>query len=140
MDNSIVWSRRAGLTLHCLVGAVMLLAGTVKVLGFAPPEQVEKMGLTNDMRLIGVGEVASGLLLMIPRTTRIGILLTSSFWGGAICLHMSRGGSYVAPVVLLLMSWGGTYLREAVWTAGSRVASPSPAAVPRDTAKVAAAG
>jgi hypothetical protein len=140
MNNSIVWSRRAGLTLHCLVGAVMLLAGTVKVLGLAPPEQVEKMGLTDVIRLIGVGEVASGLLLMIPRTTPIGILLTSSFWGGAICLHMSRGGSYVAPVVLLLMSWGGAYLREAVWALGSGGAAPAPASVPRDSATTAVAG
>jgi hypothetical protein len=111
MNKTTVWLRRTGLGLQGLVGAVMILAGTVKALGFAPMEKVEAMGLASHIRLIGVGELVSGLLLLTPRTTGFGILLTSSFWGGAICLHMSRGESYAAPSVLLLLSWAGTYLR-----------------------------
>jgi hypothetical protein len=140
MNSTVVWSRRAGLVLHCLVGALMILTGAVKVLGLFPPEHVEKLGLTNDIRMIGVGEIASGLLLMMPRTTRVGILLTSSYWGGAICLHMSRAQPYVVPAVLLLLSWGGAYLRETGWAASSRVAAPTPAAVPQDSIKTAVAG
>jgi hypothetical protein len=140
MNSSIVWSRRAGLALHCLVGAVMLLTGAIKVLSLFPAEHVEKMGLTNHIHMIGVGEIVSGLLLIIPRTTRVGILLTSSYWGGAICLHMSQHEAYVAPAVLLLMSWGGAYLREAGLATGSRVASPTPADVPLNVAKAAVAG
>jgi hypothetical protein len=119
MSKSIVWVQRAGLALHGLVGAVMILAGMAKVLGLAPAEEVEKLGLAQHIRLIGVGEVASGLLMILPQTTRFGILLTSSFWGGAICLHMSRGEPYIGPAVLLLLSWAGAYLRDPGLMGGS---------------------
>jgi hypothetical protein len=119
----MIWGQRAGLALHGLVGAVMILAGTAKVLGLLPVEAVEKLGLGPQIRLIGVGELASGLLMILPRTTRIGILLTSSFWGGAICLHMSRSEEYVGAAVLLLLSWAGAYLRDQGFPGGSGAAA-----------------
>jgi hypothetical protein len=106
------WGRIAGLVLHAVVGGVMVLAGTPKVLGLAPAEHVAQMGLTDHIRLIGAGELLTGILLLVPRTWSLGILLTSSFWGGAICLHISHSESYVIPSVLLLVSWAGTYLRN----------------------------
>ena len=33
------------------------------------------------------------------------------FWGGAICLHMSKGEPFVIPSVFLLLTWAGAYLR-----------------------------
>jgi hypothetical protein len=138
MNKSTVWLRRTGLGLHGLVGAVMILAGAVKVSGFVPMEKVEAMGLASHIRLIGAGELVSGILLLVPRTAGFGILLTSSFWGGAICLHMSRGESYAAPSVLLLLSWAGTYLQM---TSPSFATGPAARqdAVPHDSTRVVAA-
>jgi len=112
MTQSSKWTRLAGTILHALIGLVMLLAGGVKLLGAAPADQVSQMGLTEEIRLIGAGEVATAVLLLIPRTLPLGILLASSFWGGAICLHMSRNDSYAAPVVLLVLTWIGMWLRD----------------------------
>src|SRR2546430_10379836 len=42
--------------LHGLVGGVMLLAGSAKVLGLFPPEMVEKFGLSVPIQVIGAGE------------------------------------------------------------------------------------
>ena len=62
--------------------------------------------------MIGAGELASAILLLIPRTSSLGLLLTSGFWGGAICLHMSKPGeSFVMQSVFLLVTWVGGYLR-----------------------------
>jgi len=61
--------------------------------------------------VIGAGELASAILLLIPRTSSLGLLLTSGFWGGAICLHMSKGEPFVFQSALLLFTWVGGYLR-----------------------------
>ena len=49
----------------------------------------------------------SAILLLIPRTSSLGILLTSSFWGGAICAHMMQGDSYAFVAVLLVLRFSG---------------------------------
>jgi hypothetical protein len=71
-----------------------------------------RYGLAEQARLIGTGAVLAALLLLIPRTSSLGILLTSSFWGGAICIHMAHGEPYLVQAVLLVLSWAGAYLRN----------------------------
>jgi len=105
------WSKVAGLTLHVLVGGMMIFAGSLKVLGLFPPEALEKFGLGAQILLIGAGELITALLLLVPRTASLGVLLTSSFWGGAICIHMAHAESYVVPAALLVLTWVGAYLR-----------------------------
>ena len=104
--------RIVGFVLHVLIGGLMIAVGLPKLLGFAPPEHVERMGLTESIRLVGAGEIITGVLLLIPRSLSLGILLTSSFWGGAICVHMTHGESYLLQSALLVVSWVGAYLRN----------------------------
>jgi hypothetical protein len=106
------WRTLSGLILHIAIGGLMIAAGLPKILGLAPPEHVEKMGLSGHIRLIGVGELMTGILLLVPRTSSLGILLTSSFWGGAICIHMSHGEPWVLQSVFLVLSWTGAWLRN----------------------------
>jgi hypothetical protein len=115
----------AGLVLHVLIGGIMILAGSAKVLGLFPPEEVAKLGLSVPIGVIGAGELATALLLLVPRTSSLGVLLASSFWVGAICMHMARGEFFVLQSVLLLMTWVGAYLR--VPEMFSSFSTPSPA-------------
>jgi hypothetical protein len=105
------WKMIGGWVLHGLIAGIMILAGSAKVLGFFPPEEVAKLGLSLPIQVIGVGELASAILLLIPRTSSLGLLLTSGFWGGAICLHMSKAEPFVMQSVFLLITWVGGYLR-----------------------------
>jgi hypothetical protein len=102
----------AGLVLHTLIGGLMMVTGWEKVLGLVPPEALGKYGLAEQVRLIGAGAVLTALLLLIPRTSSLGLLLTSSFWGGAICIHMAHGEPYLFQAVLLVLLWAGGYLRN----------------------------
>src|SRR6202030_4450969 len=111
MKASRNWKTVAGWVLHGLVAGIMLLAGSAKVLGLFPPEQVEKLGLSVAIQVIGAGELVSAILLLVPRTASLGVLLNSGFWGGAICLHMSKGEPFVLQSALLLLTWAGAYLR-----------------------------
>jgi hypothetical protein len=104
--------KATGMALHILIGGLMILTGTQKVLGMVPPEALAKYGLGGHMRLIGAGALLTALLLVIPRTSSLGVLLTSSFWGGAICIHMAHGEPYLFQAVMLLLSWVGACLRN----------------------------
>jgi hypothetical protein len=106
------WGKIAGLVLHILIGGLLILTGSQKVLGLVPPEALAKYGLGDQVQLIGAGALLSGLLLLIPCTSSLGILLTSSFWGGAICIHMAHGERYLFQATLLVLLWIGTYLRN----------------------------
>ena len=111
MKTNRNWQKIGGWVLHGLIAGMMILAGSAKVLGFFPPEEVAKLGLSLPIQVIGVGELASAILLLIPRTSSLGLLLTSGFWGGAICLHMSKGELFVLQSAFLLLTWVGAYLR-----------------------------
>src|ERR1700741_3619480 len=109
MKSTRNWKMVGGWVLHGLIAGMMILAGSAKVLGFFPPEQVAKLGLSLPIQAIGVGELGSAIFSLIRRTSSLGLLLTSGFWGGAICLHMSKGEPFVFQSALLLFTWVGGY-------------------------------
>jgi hypothetical protein len=119
------WKTITGWVVHGLIGGIMILAGTPKVLGLFPAENVAKLGLSVPIQVIGVGELIAAILLLIPRTASLGVLLTSGFWGGAICAHMFMGDSFVLPSVFLLLTWFGAHLRVPGTFASFAVASPA---------------
>jgi hypothetical protein len=122
------WKTITGLVIHILIAGIMVLASSAKLLGQFPQEEVEKLGLSGWILVIGAGELATAILLVLPRTTSLGVLLASAFWGGAICLHMSRGTAFVVQSVLLLLTWVGAYLR--VPAMFSSFFAPAPASRP----------
>lgn len=131
MKTTWNWRTIVGLVLHVGIAGLMIFAAAMKLFGPPPPQDViDKMGgLAGQMRLIAAGELACAVLLLIPRTSSLGVLLTSSFWGGAICAHMFQGDSYVLQSVLLFVTWVGAYLRVpgtlGSFTPPSAVARPS---------------
>jgi hypothetical protein len=117
MNPQHKWLKLAGLVLHVLIAALMLMAGSGKAFGFAPAEVIEKLtaaGLVNQIRLIGFGELIAAVLMLVPRTSPFGTLMTSGFWGGVICLHMAHHEDFVFPSVLLALTWVGAHLRGSV--------------------------
>jgi DoxX-like family len=126
------WKAIAGWALHGLIAGVMILAGSAKAFGLFPPEEVAKLGLSVPIQLIGAGELACAILLLIPRTSSLGLHLTSAFWGGAICAHLLKSEPFVLQSALLLLTWAGAYLR--VPGAFASFSSPSPAAQPSEGA------
>jgi hypothetical protein len=127
------WKTITGWVLHGLVGGIMLLGGSAKVVGLFPAEQVEKLGLSVPIQVIGAGELVSGLLLLVARTASLGVLLTSGFWGGAICLHISKGEPFVLQSAFLLLTWVGAYLRVPGTFASFGVSSPVERAIANAT-------
>ncbi|OLE97378.1 MAG: hypothetical protein AUG75_09075 [Cyanobacteria bacterium 13_1_20CM_4_61_6] len=105
--------RIAAWILTVLITLLFIFSATGKLVGAQPVVQVfEQFGLRNFMLLIGVGELVSALLFLIPRTNSLGLLLLSSYLGGAIVTQMQHGQPFIAPAILLLLVWIAGYLRH----------------------------
>ena len=72
------------------------------------------------LTLVAVLEILSVALFLFPRTRSFGVLLLSSFLGGAICTHVQMGEYTKAagPLILLILAWGGILLRhpQSLWS------------------------
>jgi len=134
MRQNPKWARITGLVIHILIGCLLIFAGGFKILSTPTPEVIEefkKINLVDEIKLIGVGELVAGLLLIIPVTMSLGTLVTSGFWGGVICIHMSQHDGYIVWSVFLLLTWVGAYLRNPA-TLASFFQSTSASAVSSD--------
>ena len=124
---------RTGSVLLALPGIAVILSETMKFLRIpAVVQQMAAAGFSEGkLLLVASLGMASAVLFLYPRTRSAGILLLSSFLGGAICIHVQRGeySTAVAPATLLVLAWIGTYLRhpEMLWSFESTASRTSEA-------------
>ena len=138
---------RIGNTLIRFVGIVLLFSSLIK---FAyPAKPVAYMSFLGyqhgKMFLVAAIEMVSGALFLWRATRALGLLLVSSYFGGAIAAHLaSHPLNSSAPivvfnfhhpylgalpaVVMLATAWIGVYFRhpEARWNATEIIASVPP--------------
>lgn len=93
-----------------LLTALFLFSATGKL--FLQPEQMDQMKLGDWRVIIALGEIGSALLFLFPKTNKYGLLLLSSYMGGAIILHMTGGMSIAMPSVVLILVWVVGFLRN----------------------------
>lgn len=107
------WTRLVGWVLSIRLGVVFVLGAGAKLSGAKQAvDGLKAMGLKGQVTLIGCGELLSAILFLIPLTHPLGVLLLSSYMGGAILAHMSRGESYASQSVILVMIWVAGFLRR----------------------------
>ncbi len=93
-----------------LFSASMKLAGSPQMLD----EFVNRLGYpANTAGVLGVVELACVILYAIPRTAVLGAILMTGYLGGAVATHVRIGDpSFIFPLGLGVIAWGGIYLRE----------------------------
>ena len=96
--------------------ALMLLVSASMKLSHAPQFVAmftNKLGYQeSSLTSIGVLELASTALYLIPQTAFLGALLLTGYLGGAIATHVRIGEPFATPLVLGVLVWLGLYLRE----------------------------
>lgn len=101
-----------GWVLSGLLGAALVMSAVMK---FIPPEamveQMKDSPLLGWMLIIGIGELVSAILFLVPRTAVPGTLLLSSYFGGAIVAHMMQRESILVPSIFLVLIWTAALLR-----------------------------
>jgi len=71
-----------------------------------------------EINLIGVIEVISVLLFVLPKTITVGTLMLSAYFGGAIATHISTLpplDDFFFPLIVLIFIWITSYIRNPKW-------------------------
>ena len=89
------------------LSGVMKLAGNPKIL-----EGMTTLGVGRYVRLLGVMELAFAILFVIPATFKLGFLLSSCYFAGAIATELSHNALKVNPFIPIALLWIGTFIRD----------------------------
>jgi len=60
---------------------------------------------------LGIVELLSTILYLIPRTSILGAILLTGYMGGAIATHVRVGDAFIAQTAVGIFLWGGLFLR-----------------------------
>jgi hypothetical protein len=119
-----VSSRRiwAGRIISAFGVLFLVFSGVIKVLQLAPAiESTVQLGYPEQLVFgIGLLELACVAVYVLPRTSRLGAILTTGYLGGAIATHVrAESGLFpiVFPLLIAALLWGGLLLRDPqLWT------------------------
>lgn len=112
---ALVW---IGRILSLLVALMLIMSGVMKLT--KSPQLVEgfaKFGYPESLATpIGIVELISTALYLIPQTAVLGAILLTGYLGGATATHVrvdDPWSEWIVPVVIGVVLWCGLYLRDA---------------------------
>jgi hypothetical protein len=105
----------AGRIISALLVLFMLFDGTIKVIKAAPAvEGTVRLGYPESVIVpIGVVALLCTVLYAIPRTSILGAILLTGYFGGATATQVRvQDPWFLFPVVFGVLAWVGLYLRD----------------------------
>lgn len=93
----------------------LMVAGSGVGKLLAPPAMVEglaKYGVAEHMTILGIMEIVFVVLFIIPATMKLGFILTSCYFAGAMAAELSHGGITMNPVIVLIVLWIAAFIRD----------------------------
>jgi hypothetical protein len=108
------WMTIVGWVLTLAPSALLVMSGVMKLMA---SEQVTKgfadQGFPQGVHIpIGVAELASTAIYLIPQTAVLGAILLTGYMGGAIVTHVRLGESIIIHIVIGVAIWLAIFLRE----------------------------
>lgn len=95
-----------------LAAGVVLLSGVMKLTQLPQAtETLQKMGVAEYVFLLGSMEIAFTVLYLFPKTMKLGFILLSCYFAGALATELSHHSALVALVPLILV-WLSALLRD----------------------------
>lgn len=89
------------------MGACMKLAAVPQLV-----ELYSKIGLLPFLKILGVVELFFTAIFLFDRSLKIGLLLLTGYFGGAMAVELSHGATVFFPAAILGAVWIGAYLRN----------------------------
>jgi hypothetical protein len=129
-------SRPKRIAAYAMAGVVALFIvfdGTIHILKPQPViDSSAELGVPLSLSAtLGVIELACLALYLIPRTSVLGAVLFTGYFGGAIATNLRVGkplfSTVLFPVYLGLLLWGSLYLRNARVRSLMPLTGPAPA-------------
>jgi hypothetical protein len=112
-SKKMLW---AGRVISAIPVLLMLLSAVMKLIKAAPVVQgLPKYGYPESQIVtIGVLELLSCIVYLIPNTAVLGAIVMTGYLGGATATNFRVGDpSYIVTVLLGVFVWGGLFFREA---------------------------
>ena len=107
-------------SLTILTTTMVVLSGLMKAIHL--PWSVNglvKFNLPNAATALGLMEITFAVLFVFPKTMRIGFILLSCYFAGAMATELSNNGSMLNPAVPLSLIWITAFLRDKYLFIGS---------------------
>jgi hypothetical protein len=107
------WMYWTGWVLTILPSLLLVFSAVTKIIGadFAV-EGFTKSGWNPKVLLpLGIVELVSTVLYLVPQTSILGAILLTGYMGGAIAHHLRLGEWIVVQIVFGIVIWLGIYLR-----------------------------
>ncbi len=96
-----------------LPALMIALSGVMKLAGAAQvKDSLGKMGVGQHLPMLGIMEIAFAALFVIPVTMKLGFILCSCYFAGAIATELSHGQLKANPFIPLVLVWIGAYARN----------------------------
>jgi DoxX-like family len=92
---------------------IIALSGAMKLA--RNPQILESMtalGVRRYVPLLGVMELAFAALFVVPATFKLGFILASCYFGGAIATELSHDALKANPFIPIVLLWIGAFIRD----------------------------
>lgn len=106
-NKMLKWAPSILASLIIVSGAFMKLTAQPQLV-----EVLSKAGLLPYMKLLGLAELLFVSLFLWPRSLRIGFLLLTGYFGGAMAVELSQHIFFIMPAVILALIWLAAGLRD----------------------------
>src|SRR4030095_12522942 len=96
-----------------IVSIIIIFSGLMKLI--ALPQLVEiyaRIGLLESMKLLGATELILVTIFILNRTMRLGLLLLTAWFGGAMAVELTHVNTFIFPAVILTILWIAAFLRD----------------------------
>lgn len=107
VQKIVGWSLSSIIFLLLTASAVDKISGSehslqiAKLIGISPRTYI----------ILGIIELISALLFLIPKTGILGLMLLSSYLGGAIATHLQHGQDIWFPISIETVVWIAAFIR-----------------------------
>lgn len=100
-------------TLTGLIVLIIVMSAAGK-LAFAPQlvNIFSKIGLLSYIKILGIAELLFLSTFLWKKTRKLGLLLLTGYFGGAMAVEMSHGTFFIAPATILTLIWITAYLLD----------------------------
>lgn len=91
---------------------MVLVSGVIKLLGGAEViKTLTPLGVVDYMKWLGLMEIIFALVFAYPKTMKIGFILLSCYFSGALGTELSHGAQFKAffPIIMV---WIAAFLRD----------------------------
>ena len=93
--------------------SLVILSGIMK---FDPPAEMlaefQRMGIAQHMPMFGIMEFLFAALFIIPQTRRVGFVLLSCYFAGAIATDLSHGKPVYNAMLPISLVWIGMFIAD----------------------------